>query len=69
LKNRITTNQVISKRVDSLVDREVDTAGTPKTHPKYENKAMNSDGAGKKRIAMSDDESDDDVPLVSRLEK
>ena len=30
-KQRITTNQVISKRVDDLVDREVDAAGTAET--------------------------------------
>jgi hypothetical protein len=67
VKNRIATNKVISKRVDDLVDREVDAAGTPKPHPKsLVNKAVNSDGkvAKKKKIMVSDDDSGDDVPLV-----
>jgi len=50
------------------VDREVDSKGTPKPHPKsLVNKAVNSDGGvKKKRIVMSDDDesSEDDVPLV-----
>jgi hypothetical protein len=71
VKNRIATNKVIPKRVDDLVDREVDAAGTPKPHPKsLVNKAVNSDGkvAKKKRIMVSDDDSDDDVPLVCTLQ-
>jgi hypothetical protein len=57
---------VISKRVDDLVGREVDAAGTPKRHPKsVVNKAVNSKVPVRKiRIVESDDESDDDVPLV-----
>lgn len=49
------------------MDREVDATETPKFHPKsVVNKALNSDigGPKKKRILVSDDESDDDVPLV-----
>jgi hypothetical protein len=67
VKKRIATDKVISKRVDDLVDREVDAAGTPKPHPKsLVNKAVHSDGAAtkKKRIMVSDDDSDEDVPLV-----
>jgi hypothetical protein len=66
VKNRPTTNQLISKSVDDLVDREVDSARTPKLNPKSTvNKSLNSDGTSKKkRIIMSDDESEDDVPLV-----
>jgi len=62
------TDKTISKRVDDLVDREVDAAGTPKPHPKsVVNKAINNDVTKKKplRIVMSDEESsEDDVPLV-----
>jgi hypothetical protein len=52
--------------VDDLVDREVDAAGTPKPHPKsVVNKAEYSEHASKKkRIVVSDDESDEDAPLV-----
>lgn len=65
VKQRITANQVISKRVDDLVDRKVDAAGTGKPHPK----AVNSDKGvpKKKRIVVSDGDSDDDVPLVFEL--
>lgn len=62
------TDKTIPRRVDDLVDREVDAKGRPKPHPKsLVNKAMNGDGATtkKKRIIISDDDdSDDDVPLV-----
>jgi hypothetical protein len=69
VKQRIATADKIPKRVDNLVDREVDAAGTPKPHPKsVVNRALNSDVATKKpkRIMMSDDDSDDDVPLAKR---
>ena len=66
VKDRIATEKKISKRVDDLVDREVDAAGTPKPHPKsVVNKAEYSELATKKkRIVVSDEESDDDAPLV-----
>ena len=66
MRDRITTDITISKRVDNLVDREVDAAGPPKPHPKSVlNNVINSDGTSKKRqIVESDDDSDDDVPLV-----
>jgi len=70
VKERISTNHVISKRVDDLVNREVDAAGTPKPHPKsLVNKVVNSDNLvpKKKRIVISDDDSDDDIPLVLTL--
>jgi hypothetical protein len=60
------TAKTISKRVDDLVDREVDATGTPKPHPKsVVNKTEYSEPATKKkRIVVSDDDSDDDAPLV-----
>jgi hypothetical protein len=62
---RIATAATIPKRVDVLVDREVDAAGPAKPHPKsVVNKAVNSDAKKPKRIIMSDEDSDDDVPLV-----
>jgi len=68
VRDRTMTDKTIPRRVDDLVDREVDAKGTPKPHPKsLVNKAMNGDGAApkKKRIIISDDDdSDDDVPLV-----
>jgi len=68
VKDRVMTDKKIPKRVDDLVDREVDATGTPKPHPKsVVNKAMNGDGAAKKNkriIVSDDDDSDDDVPLV-----
>lgn len=66
LKQRATAKKTISRRVDGLVDREVDAAGTPKPNPKsVVNKAEYSELASKKkRIVVSDDESDDDAPLV-----
>jgi hypothetical protein len=66
VKKRIATENKISKRVDDLVDREVDASGTPKPHPKsVVNKAEYSElPTKKKRIVVSDEESDDDVPLV-----
>jgi hypothetical protein len=68
LKNRVTTSTTISKKVDDLVDREVDAKGTPKPHPKsVVNKALNSEAPKKRRIVeSSDDDSDDDVPLAKR---
>ena len=58
--------------MDDLVDREVDSKGTPKPHPKsVVNKALNSErSAGvvkKKRIMIDDDDDDseDDIPLVA----
>ena len=73
MKDRVMTDKKIPKRVDDLVDREVDASGTPKPHPRsVMNKAMNGDGAAtkKKRIIVSDDEDsdDDDVPLVCSRE-
>ena len=68
VKDRVMTDKKIPKRVDDLVDREVDATGTPKPHPKsVVNKAMNGDGVAKKNkriIVSDDDDSDDDVPLV-----
>src|SRR5271167_4881805 len=66
VKKRIATENKISRRVDDLVDREVDAAGTPKPYPKsVVNKAEYSELAiKKKRIVVSDEESDDDAPLV-----
>jgi len=72
VKDRVMTKKTISKRVDDLVDREVDATGTPKPYPKsVVNKALNSDPIKKKkRIVVSDDESsENDVPLVNYPEK
>ena len=66
VKQRNIMNHVVSKRVDDLVDREVDVAGTPMS---LVNKAVNSANGvpKKKRIVVSDDDDDDDVPLVFKL--
>jgi hypothetical protein len=74
VKKRIATNEdKVSKRIDDLVDREVDSKGTPKPHPKsIVNTALNTEAgngvAKKKRIVVTDDEdSEDDIPLVVLL--
>ena len=72
VRNRIATKDTkVPKRIDDLVDREVDAKGTPKPHPKsLVNKALNSEASGnaavkKRRIVVTDDEdSEDDIPLV-----
>ena len=70
---RIGTDKSSSKTVGNHVDREVDAPATSRPPTKSPvNKSGNSDHnrvAKNKRIAISDDESDDDVPLVFQIQR
>lgn len=65
-RNLVTKDKTISKGANGFVDGKVDASGASKRSSKpTPSKAVNSAAATKqKRIVDSDDESDDDVPLV-----